>query len=146
MTENIALRFNLAHRFAKMRYGDYYHIDRFDAFDCWPPTGNHDHSIEGAMRAMALAFGGNRPETSYTTLERIQRDLPEDGSFVVDGPQPFDGSYIVHRKVSACPKCRGSGVKVVPLPRPIEPIESANLDMVSKSIINQAIVECDHKP
>ncbi|MEP0509389.1 MAG: hypothetical protein ABJD38_11790, partial [Aurantimonas coralicida] len=67
MREDTALRFKLADELNRMRYGDRFLIDRETALSAWPPTGDADRSFAGAFRAMALANGGNRPETTMTT-------------------------------------------------------------------------------
>lgn len=104
--EDIALRFSLARQLMAMKYGDVRGIASGVVQRAWPPTGDHDRSIEGAIRAMALSNGGNRPEESYTTQERIERDL--DDSFHVE-QLPMDGSWKIARMLSACPKCHGRG-------------------------------------
>lgn len=105
MTEDIGHRFYLAGQLNRMSYGDTRIIPARTAHKCWPPTGNEDRSMEGAFRAMALASGGNRPEEDLTTKQRIERDL--DDTFVVE--QRLDGDWLVSRRLSACPKCRGTG-------------------------------------
>lgn len=102
--DDIGLRFYLVAQLMRMPYGWNRVIEGDKARRAWKPTGDHDRSPESIFRAAALAVGGNRPETSYTTDERIERDL--DGSFKwsVD---PMTGDYRFHRRDDACPKCRG---------------------------------------
>lgn len=140
MSENIALRFALVAKLMRMRYGDSLVISGDDVMSAWPPTGDHDRSMEGAFRAMALSNGGNRPEESYTTEERIENDL--DGSFKFDR-QPFDRSYVFHRKVSACPKCRGEG-RLRKFPD--APALYAGPADITDEVVNVTWETCDHKP
>ena len=102
--DDIGLRFFLVAQLMRMPYGWNCVIEGDKARRAWKPTGDHDRSPESIFRAAALAVGGNRPETSYTTDERIERDL--DGSFKwsVD---PMTGDYRFRRRDDACPKCKG---------------------------------------
>lgn len=105
MSENTALRFHLVDVLLRLPYGRSRKIDGSKVRAAWPPTGDHaPNTVETLFRALALAGSGNRPEASYTTDERIERDL--DGSFAWY-MRPEDGDYVFHRKDSACPKCRG---------------------------------------
>lgn len=143
MMDDLALRFRLGARLLKMRYGTSYAIDGDKAHMAWPPTGDHDRSIEGAIRAIALARGGHRPETSYTTAERITNDL--DGSFDEPEfrPSVSGGQWIIHRKLSACPHCRGGGwVSVYPEPSPLALDESDLL--IATATVQKA--RCEHLP
>jgi hypothetical protein len=72
---------------------------------------------EAVFRALALSSGGNRPEESYATDERIERDL--DGSFKWR-QDPMTCDYTFHRKDSACPKCHG---RMFTSEREIEPLD-----------------------
>lgn len=106
--DDIGLRFYLAKQLAKMRYGEKVAIPHSVVNHAWPPTGDHDRSFEGSFRAMALAFGGHRPESSYTTEERIMRDL--DDSFRVERMYyDREDHWLIERLKSHCPKCRGDG-------------------------------------
>lgn len=107
---NLQERFYWAERLSRMHYGKSFLIRPDVAARCWPPTGDHDRSFEGTFRGLALVAGGHRPETSMTTLERIQRDLDDDGSFEVEPRHTAEGTgYVVRRLVQKCPRCRGSG-------------------------------------
>jgi hypothetical protein len=103
--ENLQLRFHLASVLNRMPYGRSRVIKREQAVKAWPPTGDHaPRTFENDFRALALANGGNRPETSYTTLERITNDL--DGSFDVR-EDLVSGDWYIHRRDRDCPKCHG---------------------------------------
>ena len=104
MTENTGLRLQLVRDLMRLPYGWNYAIPGKQVRAAWPPTGDHDRSFEGALHAIALQSGGHRPETSYTTEERISNDL--DGSFSWQ-IRPEDDKWVFHRKDSACPKCQG---------------------------------------
>lgn len=107
MREDTQRRFALVRQLLAMPYGDAQRISRDLAEQAWPPTGDADRSMEGAFRAMALAAGGNRPEESRTTIERIIYDLGE--SFYVE-QHPITLDYEIVRKLSHCPNCHGAGV------------------------------------
>jgi hypothetical protein len=141
MTEDIGLRFSLAGKLMRMRYGDSLQVSADTVLRAWPPTGDHDRSFEGAFRAMSLASSGNRPEESYTTEERIKNDLDDSFQFA---QQPYDGSYIFHRKVSACPKCKGTGrIRQFPdAPAFFDPNAPVSFD----DVITVTVVDCDHAP
>lgn len=104
MREDTQLRFCLVELLHRLPYGWSRKLSSDQVQKAWPPTGDHDTSPDAMFRALALAGSGNRPEESYTTDERIERDL--DGSFTWYTRQE-DGDYVFHRKDSACPKCRG---------------------------------------
>lgn len=104
--EDTVLRFSLAAQLNRMRYGQSRIITREAAQTAWPPTGDHDRSLEAAFRAMALASGGNRPETSHATEERIRNDLDDSFSIVQSA---IDGDWKIHRRLSCCPHCGGRG-------------------------------------
>lgn len=142
MAEDTALRFSLVHRLMGMRYGRSVVIDRSDVQKAWPPTGDHDNSDLGVFRAMALAAGGNRPEDSYTTEERISNDL--DKSFTWD-MQPWDGNYVFHRKVSACPKCKGQG-SYQAYDETVSPLFDLSASVPMDETITVKTVTCDHSP
>jgi hypothetical protein len=89
---------------------------------------------------MSLAASGNRPEASYTTEERIIRDL--DDSFVVDR-RPEDGSWVINRLISRCPHCRGAGFVRDFLPVTAEFVEGyASVD--AAGVIEVKTTKCDH--
>lgn len=139
--EKTQLRFKLAGQLIRMPYGNARIIDRDTALAAWPPTGDHDRSMAGAFRAMALANGGNRPEDSYTTIERIQNDLDE--SFSVC--EEMNGGYSVARLLRHCPRCRGSGQYRKRLPSTFEPLAFDEvIPMTATETVE--IVECDHRP
>lgn len=106
VSEDTQLRFYLAAQLMKLPYGRSTAIDVVKAHKAWPPTGDADRSLEGAIRALALASGGNRPETTYTTEQRILNDL--DDTFEVH-MHPSGLDWIISRKATACPHCHGSG-------------------------------------
>lgn len=139
--EDIDLRFRLAARLGRLGFGEAYRVERDLAARAWPPTGDHDRSIEGAIRALALAAGGHRPETSYTTKERIERDLDE--TFVVDHDE-YTGDWIVLRPVKNCPKCHGFGTyreyeRFAATPSPLDAgFEDAT------AIVAYKTIRCDH--
>jgi hypothetical protein len=146
MTEDIRLRFHLVDRLMRLRYGDTMGIDADQAHMAWPPTGDADHSMEGAFRAMALASGGNRPETTYTTAERIANDL--DDSFAppefIDYAQPR--VWKIHRKVSACPHCRGTGwTRIYPRNEVLDLAVGDGMIRVTDTVTVKT-VKCDHHP
>lgn len=106
--DSISLRFYLAGRLGKMRYGERVAIPHRIVHHAWPPTGDHDRSFEGAFRALALSAGGHRPESSYTTQERIERDLDE--TFHVERMHyENDRRWLIERKLRCCPQCHGDG-------------------------------------
>jgi hypothetical protein len=102
--EDLQLRFTLVRELMEMPYGYARKLDGRMVRRAWKPTGDYDRSFEAGFRAMALASGGHRPETSYTTDERITNDL--DGSFKWH-ERLEDGDYVFHRRNDACPKCKG---------------------------------------
>lgn len=135
MSEEIALRFSVVGNLMKMRYGDSQVIGRKVIEKSFRPTGDHDRSIEGAIRALSLTMSGNRPEASYTTDERLKNDL--DNSFVWD-IDPMSGDYVFHRLARHCPHCRGSGYVKKPAPL------SCRVDFDAK--IEDAVVTIDQVP
>ena len=143
MGENIGLRWAIGAKLMAMRYGNSIVIGGDKIASAFPPTGDHDRSMEGAFRAMALANGGNRPEESYTTDERIRNDL--DGSFVWD-IEPMSRNYVFHRLVSSCPHCKGSGY--VQKPRSVSArvpmYESSSVMSTEKTIVDRK--PCSHDP
>lgn len=141
--ENIRLRFDLAEQLLKLPYGTGHIIDQDIATMAWPPTGDHDRSVEGAFRAMALANAANRPEESYTTIERIQNDL--DDSFRVT--QEMTGEYLVVRLLHHCPLCRGSGHYRRRLPEKFVPLAfDADIPITVTTAVKDEVVKCDHWP
>lgn len=143
MSENTELRFKLANRLIRLQYGSGQRVNRDMALEAWPPTGDHDRSMEGAFRAMALANSGNRPEESYTTIERIQNDL--DDSFRVY--QDPDGNFIVERLLGRCPRCHGSGQYKVRKPMKFDHrVCTANIPISDDLVIENEVVDCDHVP
>lgn len=138
--EDIQLRFAMADSLNRMPYGDGRRIQRYIALRAWPPTGNCDNTILGAFRAMALANGGNRPEESLTTIERIKRDL--DDSFNVS-EDLLDESIFVKRRLRACPHCHGHGWKQQPK-FPDFPLNCSIDEIAAVTFIER--VKCDHKP
>lgn len=142
MAEDIALRFSLVHRLMGMSYGRSVVIERSDVQKAWPPTGDHDRSDLGFFRAMALAAGGNRPEDSYTTEERIANDL--DKSFTWD-VKPWDGNYVFHRKMSFCPKCKGQG-SYQACDETASPLFDPRASVSMTDTITVKSVQCDHSP
>ena len=141
--DGIELRFSLAAQLNRMNYGNARAISADVARKAWPPTGDHDRTFEGAFRAMSLALGGNRPEASYTTKERIIRDLDE--SFAVE-QNPFDGSWVIERLVRHCPHCWGTGLSQR---RPERAMDFSPYDCAidaSEVIEFKIITKCDHRP
>lgn len=109
--EDLELRFALVRELMRMPYGWSRAYEGDLVRRAWKPTGDHDRSFAGAFHAMALANGGHRPETSYTTDERIKNDL--DGSFEWHDDLLSD-KYTFHRRDDACPKCKGRmGVRTI---------------------------------
>ncbi len=104
--EDVFGRFRAAEALATLPYGTSINLEDSVVRRLWPPTGEHDRSFEGYFRSLSLAVGGNRPETSYTTEERIKRDLPRD--FEIER-SPMDGRWRFRRPLSACPRCQGEG-------------------------------------
>lgn len=146
MREDTQFRFSLVRKLLGMAYGDRFPVPRGFAERAWPPTGDADRSMEGAFRAMALSAGGNRPEESRTTEERIMYDL-DDGSFDVER-DILTGDFRISRMLWSCPRCHGSGSYMV---REISPPQlrrqpdfSAKIDM---TFVNSSSPRtCDHKP
>jgi len=141
MRENIGLRFYLAGKLMKMAYGQNLIIPQEDVAAAWPPTGDHDRSFEGAFRAMALSNGGNRPEESYTTEQRIANDLDESFRF---SQRAEDGKWHFERMLSCCPKCRGSGHYRVRKPKKEEAYFSPSADIDFAAVETFEIIKCDH--
>ena len=143
MAEDIKLRFALAKELNERRSGRARAISGDLAHRAWPPTGDCDRSIEGTIRALALAAGGNRPEESYTTEERIRRDL--DDTFDVK-MRPMSGDWVITRKLSACPHCRGTGFKRQYLMPDIGPLVGDGAFDATTEIVTHKIVDCAHEP
>lgn len=144
MTEDIALRFTLVHELSAMPYGEARQFTAKIVDRAWPPTGDEDRSFEGAFRAMALAFGGHRPETSMTSEERILYDLSGEGGFEVRRER--NGDVTVFRRLSACPHCHGRGWAEVHIPPAVsELVSDAQIDPTG-SVITRQRKRCDHKP
>lgn len=142
MSDDIRLRFSLAHGLLAMKYGDTRQLTANIVDKAWPPTGDYDRSEAGFFKAMALAAGGNRPEESYTTMERINNDL--DNSFLVERDQ-LSGGYSFHRRLSACPRCRGAGVYKVWRETEFSPLAfTASVPM--DEVVSVEVRQCDHKP
>ena len=100
-------RFSLGTAILKMRFGDSLVLPGYLVQHAWPPTGDYDRSLDAGLRALSLAAGGHRPESSYTTMQRIERDL--DGSFSIAEIDAYDGlRYKFYRRAECCPLCRGS--------------------------------------
>jgi hypothetical protein len=142
MLDDVGLRFSLADRMARLRYGDTVEIGAAVVMKCWPPTGEHDRSVEGAARALAIALYGGRPETSLTSVERIKNDLPDDGSYAVR-PVTFPRAGIaVARDLYKCPRCRGRGIETYYEPQPVSAVylsaEDTGITVLTR--------ECDHVP
>jgi hypothetical protein len=133
-------RFRVAAALASMRYGTTTVIPARIVAESFSPTGEHDRSFAGAIRAMALALGGNRPESSYTSVERVERDLPDDGSYRVE--LLSDGSIAVRRLLMCCPRCHGEGQYRVLETRPIGPVDV----VCPVSTMTVKLVPCDHVP
>ena len=142
MSENTQLRFYLADKLMKMPYGHNLIVPRKDVMEAWPPTGDHDRSNEGFFHALALAAGGNRPEESYTTEERIERDLDDSFQFQ---QRAETGDWHFQRMLSCCPKCRGLGYYQDRKPSTETPyfIPSKTIE---DSFVTVENVNCDHRP
>lgn len=143
--DGVALRFYLAGQLAKMRYGERVAIPHKIVNKAWPPTGDHDTSFEGSFRAMALAFGGLRPETSYTTQERIERDLDE--TFRVERMYyENDQRWLIERKLRCCPQCHGDGYfeEWDFGPERMSPMEIG--EVVTEMTVAKKRFKCDHAP
>lgn len=144
MRENTALRFSLVDRLWAMKYGDTVELETRVVAEAWPPTGDEDRSDYGVFHAMALANGGHRPEESLTTLQRIERDL-EDGGFASPVLHPTGDKWLIHRKLAACPRCRGAGhYRTFPASLPSVAFRPADVSMTDT--VTATMVRCDHKP
>ena len=141
MIDDEVLRFGLVDELKRMRYGAVRTMPGNWCRRAWKPTGDHDLSFEGTFRSLALAEGGHRPETSYTTDERIRMDLGNEFSWQI---LYESGDYLFTRHLDACPKCRGRGgyqAIVGDLP---EFVRAEEFDPNQTVEINW--VKCDHKP
>lgn len=140
---NIQLRFYLAKVLHRMRYGETRTVSQDQAMRAWPPTGDHaPRTLENDFRALSLARGGHRPETSYTTQERIINDLDE--TFDVS-QNIVSGDWNIHRRARECPKCHGR--------KYMQSIESASFSVASLDEMPEAesvraikTEACDCKP
>lgn len=137
MSEDTSLRFYLIEELERLPYGWSKRIDGAKVRKSWPPTGDQDRSMEGAFRAMGLASAGHRPETSYTTAERIKNDLGDSFRFSVD---EMSGDYIFHRRDDACPKCNGR--MRVPRRTPAPPARVADFGEL-KGAVTISWEDCD---
>lgn len=146
--DDVRLRFYLSARLMKMKYGDRVAIPHRIVHHAWPPTGDQDRTIEGAFRAMALATGGLRPEASYTTEERIARDL--DDSFRVERMHwDRDYRWLFERRLDCCPQCNGEGHYDVwdfsDAPKDFH--LDMNVDMnLSEATVSKKRIQCSHEP
>lgn len=142
MTEDIGLRLKLVEELLSLPYGELKVISHKDGVKAWPPTGVHNMTELGMWTSIALALDDHRPETSYTTIERIENDL--DGSFDISiEPNLFD--FVIKRKLKYCPHCRGKGeIKIYE--RPILTNEILNETISEQQDIYHKIIKCSHKP
>jgi hypothetical protein len=141
MRDDVQLRFYLASKLHRMHYGQVDKLKGHNVESAWPPTGDYDKSDLGFFRAMSLAAGGNRPEESLTTMERIERDL--DDSFHVE--KNWDGDYVFRRRLADCPRCRGAGsYKRIPAAAYslTAPVGAIPMD----EVVTIEVVKCDHAP
>ena len=136
-------RFAIIKRLLKLRYGESVGLSARMVRDAFPPTGDYDISTEGVLRAMALADAGHRPESSYTTTERLERDL--DGSFTWQFIENERDVVLFHRHLEKCPKCGGSGHYLVPQDVPDSPFDYTD-DGGVMSVCTERFEECDHAP
>jgi hypothetical protein len=139
-TDAVALRFKLATMLGRLRYGDEVRIDEHVVMTCWPPTGDYDRSDAALWSSFALEMGDHRPETSYTSIERIERDLPADNSYIVREVSFPTREVVVTRKLTACPHCQGRGT--------IRYIERKPLVMSgpSEEVAFTQTRQCEHEP
>lgn len=106
MAEDYELRAYLLEHILRTPYGEFCFVDERDAWRAWPPTGIHNRSMAGMFMAIALAYGGHRPETDLTTEDRISRDLGPEFDFE---HVSWDAKYVFRRRVEFCPHCKGLG-------------------------------------
>ena len=144
MREDTALRFHLANRLLRLRYGDTMAIQADMVESAWPPTGDADPSMEAGLLAMAIAARGGTPISSYTTEERIIRDLDE--TFAPPVYLPHERVYRIHRKMSDCPHCHGSGWIRVHTELAMPDLAAHSAFSVETAAITTKTVKCDHRP
>lgn len=135
----VKVRFALARALDDLRPGTALRISGRLVRFAWPPTGDHDHSLEGALRSAALVLGGNRPETSYTTSERIRRDLSEDNHLEWSYPSAVDDVYVFRRPASDCHRCGGRGYY-----RSYDRAFALTFDESPDTTLRIDVHECDH--
>ena len=139
--DDFILRSIIVSSLFKMRYGGSCVVPGSAVRHAFRPTGEHDRSPEAFFRAMSLAAGGNRPETSYTTDERITNDL--DGSFEWY-ERPQDGDYEFRRLLRHCPKCKGRGY--FEAYAPLSPLYDPSASPMMDEAVTIDRKECDHRP
>lgn len=105
--EERAQRYVLDHGRRSLYAADRHQMFHPSVFEqAWPPTGEQDYRPAGSLgmsrgdfTALALAFGGLRPDPGLTTAERAQRafnDNPDKREFRVYF-RPYECAYEVHR-------------------------------------------------
>lgn len=141
--DGIMMRFHIGARLMKMNYGDAVIISEHIVQKAWPPTGDYDRTAIGVFRAIALSNAGHRPESSYTTEQRITNDL--DGSFQFE-QHPFERKWIFKRKLSACPHCRGEGKVRKFREIPARAVFSHEIPSDINETIAYDIEDCKHEP
>jgi hypothetical protein len=137
----IQFRFSLGAAILKMPFGHTLGLPGYLVQHAWPPTGDYDRSPDAGLRALFLAAGGHRPESSYTTMQRIERDL--DGTFSIIEFDAHDGlHYEFYRKPECCPLCRGS--REVPVYRRPEVLfQPGNMPSpTDQVVINMVVCSC----
>lgn len=138
----LTFRFYMSDALIKMKYGEAINLPSYVIEFAWPPTGDYDRSIDAAIHAMFLSAGGHRPETSMTSLERIQGDLDE--TFGIT-ERRYDREWVIYRKLSSCPRCRGSGViRVAEEVSKLCPIGPADISASSMAAVKT--IPCEHLP
>lgn len=158
----VVLRFRITGHLARMRYGTAILLPDDVIMRCWPPTGEYAPRPYISAADMEMLIGAllkddgltpserPRPETSYTSLERVINDLPDDGSFVVrDAMSPVGmvEGITVYRKLKSCPRCRGSGYERYTAPLDaIGPVLSNAPYTLGKASVTVRERRCDHKP
>lgn len=143
--DDLRLRFSLAARLAKMAYGEAVAIPHDIVMHAWPPTGDHDRSDRGFWLAMSLAASGNRQVESYTTQERIMRDL--DDTFHVERMNDREGRWLIERKLRCCPRCHGDGyydVWDMSDTKPLFAVGPADFTAEMSATVSKKRIKCDH--